>query len=102
MGNALQTNTLPLLLNLVGWMELLLSDPSSYTVTLYLGGFSTTSFCNRQSMLISFHVAGIRNAQGLDLCHRAALDHRRRRTIHLSVRRLCPRVRYGYFQAKDF
>ena len=56
MGNVLlETNTLPLLTGpLLGWMQPLLSNPISYTLTLYLGGFFYHFiFANRQSMLIT-------------------------------------------------
>jgi hypothetical protein len=56
MGNVLlETNTLPLLTKpLLGWMQPLLSNPISYTLTLYLSGFFYHFiFANRQSMLIT-------------------------------------------------
>ena len=56
MGNVLlETNTLPLLTDrLIGWMQPLMTNPISYTVTLYMGGFFYHFiFANRQSMLIT-------------------------------------------------
>lgn len=108
-GNVLlETNTLPLLTGqLIGWRQPLLSNPISYTLTLYLGGFFYHFiFANRQSMLItSLPVLLVfASAQGLDPVALALLW-----TIGggggLFIYQSGVYVvgySYGYFQAKDF
>jgi solute carrier family 13 (sodium-dependent dicarboxylate transporter), member 2/3/5 len=109
MGNVLlETNTLPLLTGpLLGWMQPLLTNPISYTLALYLGGFFYHFiFANRQSMLItSLPVLLVfAKSQGLDPVSLALLW-----TVGggggLFVYQSGVYVvgySYGYFQAKDF
>jgi len=109
MGNVLlETNTLPLLTDrLIGWMQPLMTNPISYTVTLYMGGFFYHFiFANRQSMLItSLPVLLVfASTQGLDPVSLALLW-----TIGggggLFIYQSGVYVlgySYGYFEAKDF
>lgn len=109
MGNVLlETNTLPLLTDrLIGWMKPLMTNPISYTVTLYMGGFFYHFiFANRQSMLItSLPVLLVfASTQGLDPVSLALLW-----TIGggggLFIYQSGVYVlgySYGYFEAKDF
>jgi anion transporter len=104
----LETNTLPLLMErLIGWMQSLMTNPITYTVTLYLGGFLYHfMFANRQSMLItSLPVLLVfANIYGLDPVSLALLW-----TIGggggLFIYQSGVYVlgySYGYFEAKDF
>jgi len=109
MGNVLLvTNTLPLLTEpLLGWMKPLMSNPISYTLTLYLGAFFYHFiFANRQSLLItSLPVLLVfAKSHGLDPVSLALLW-----TIGggggLFVYQSGVYIvgySYGYFQAKDF
>lgn len=109
MGNVLlATNTLPLLTErLIGWMRSLMTNPISYTATLYLGGFFYHFiFANRQSMLITSLPALLvfASSQGLDPVSMALLW-----TIGggggLFIYQSGVYVlgySYGYFEAKDF
>ena len=109
MGNVLlETNTLRLLTEpLLGWMQPLLTNPISYTLALYLGGFFYHFiFANRQSMLITSLpvLLVLAKSQGLDPVSLALLW-----TVGggggLFVYQSGVYVvgySYGYFQAKDF
>ncbi len=109
MGNVLiETNTLPLLTErLLGWMQPLLSNPISYTLTLYVGGFLYHFiFANRQSMLItSLPVLLVfAKSQGLDPVSLALLwtiGGGGGVFIYQSGVYVAG-YSYGYFRAKDF